>query len=32
MTNPIIAQLVSLCVAAAFGAATGYLASRRETY
>lgn len=32
MTNPIIAQLVSLAVAAAFGAATGYLASRRETY
>ena len=28
MTNPIIAQLVSLAVAAAFGAATGYLASR----
>lgn len=28
MTNAIIAQLVSLAVAAAFGASTGYLASR----
>lgn len=28
MTDAIIAQLVSLAVAAAFGAATGYLASR----
>lgn len=31
MTNAIIAQLVSLVVAAAFGAVTGYLASRLKT-